>query len=104
MGFEPLNRARQTAEILSLEIVRLEPAIIEMDWGAWEGHTRAELDEIYGEEVSIRAAGVWICAPITGKARATSATGLPLGRETSPPRANRPAPCAIRESSAPHCR
>ena len=26
--------------------------------------------------------GVWICAPITGKARATSATGLPLGRGT----------------------
>ena len=72
--------------------------------GRREGHTRAELDEIYGEEVSIRAARVWICAPITGKARATSATGLPLGRGTSPPRANRPAPCAIRESSAPHCR
>ena len=52
----PLSRARQTAEILSLDIARLEPAIIEMDWGAWEGHTRTELDEIYGEEVSIRAA------------------------------------------------
>ena len=52
----PLSRAQQTAEILSLTIARLEPAIIEMDWGAWEGHTRTELDEIYGEEVSIRAA------------------------------------------------
>ena len=51
----PLSRARQTAEILSLEISRLEPAIIEMDWGEWEGHTRSELDKIYGEEVSIRA-------------------------------------------------
>ena len=52
----PLSRAQQTAEILSLRVDRLEPAIIEMDWGAWEGHTRSELEEIYGEEVSIRAA------------------------------------------------
>jgi broad specificity phosphatase PhoE len=52
----PLSRARQTAELLTLDIVRLEPAIIEMDWGDWEGHTRTELDEIYGDEVSKRAA------------------------------------------------
>ena len=52
----PLSRATETAEILSLDIVRHEPAIIEMDWGAWEGRTRTELDEIYGDEVSKRAA------------------------------------------------
>lgn len=52
----PLTRARETAELLTLDIVRLEHAIIEMDWGDWEGHTRAELDEIYGDEVSKRAA------------------------------------------------
>jgi broad specificity phosphatase PhoE len=51
----PLSRARQTAELLMLDIARLEPAIIEMDWGDWEGHTRTELDEIYGDEVSRRA-------------------------------------------------
>lgn len=52
----PLSRARQTAEILGIEVQRLETAIVEMDWGDWEGHTRAELDEIYGEEVAQRAA------------------------------------------------
>ena len=51
----PLSRASQTAELLMLDIARLEPAIIEMDWGDWEGHTRMELDEIYGDEVSRRA-------------------------------------------------
>ena len=87
----PLNRAQQTAEILSLEIVRLEPAIIEMDWGAWEGHTRTELDEIYGEEVSIRAAEGLDLRPHDGEsprdvrdrvaswARDVAATGQPTG-------------------------
>ena len=52
----PLSRAQQTAELLALNILRLEPGIVEMDWGDWEGHTRTELDEIYGDEVSKRAA------------------------------------------------
>lgn len=52
----PLVRARETAELLSLDIARLEPAIVEMDWGDWEGHTRAELDAKYGDEVAARAA------------------------------------------------
>ena len=52
----PLSRARETAALLSLDIKRLEPAIIEMDWGDWEGHTRAELQDIYGDEVDRRAA------------------------------------------------
>ena len=52
----PLSRAQQTAELLALDILRLEPDIVEMDWGDWEGHTRTELDEIYGDEVSKRAA------------------------------------------------
>lgn len=52
----PLSRARQTAELLALDIARHEPAVIEMDWGDWEGHTRDELDGIYGDEVAARAA------------------------------------------------
>lgn len=52
----PLSRAQQTAELLALDIARLEPAVIEMDWGDWEGRTRTELDEIYGDEVEKRAA------------------------------------------------
>ena len=59
-GFEwvssPLKRARQTAEILQLPVARVERAIVEMDWGDWEGRTRRELDEKYGAEVAERAA------------------------------------------------
>ena len=33
----PLTRARQTADLLALDIARVEPAIIEMDWGDWAG-------------------------------------------------------------------
>jgi broad specificity phosphatase PhoE len=58
-GFEwvasPLVRARETATILGLDVSRLEPAVVEMDWGDWEGRTRPELDEIYGDEVAKRA-------------------------------------------------
>ena len=50
----PLVRAAETARLLGLEF-DTETAIIEMDWGAWEGHTRDELDRIYGPEVQRRA-------------------------------------------------
>lgn len=52
----PLKRARQTAEILQLPIARIERGIVEMDWGDWEGRTRRELDERYGDEVAERTA------------------------------------------------
>ncbi len=52
----PLARARETAELLSLPVARVEYSIIEMDWGDCEGRTRAELDEKYGAEVAARAA------------------------------------------------
>jgi probable phosphoglycerate mutase len=59
LGFDwvasPLVRAAETARLLGLEF-NTETAIIEMDWGAWEGHTRDERDRIYGDgEVRRRA-------------------------------------------------
>lgn len=87
----PLSRAQQTAELLALDINRLEPAIIEMDWGDWEGHTRSELDEIYGEEVSKRAALGLDLRPHNGEsprdvrervgewARGVAESGIPTG-------------------------
>ena len=45
----------QTAALLGLDCAT-EPDIKEMNWGAWEGHTRAELDRKYGGEVARRAA------------------------------------------------
>lgn len=43
----PLRRARETAELLGLQ-PRIEPALIEMDWGGYEGRTLAELRTEYG--------------------------------------------------------
>ena len=39
----PLIRARRTAEILAGRAVATDPALIEMDFGAWEGEYLAEL-------------------------------------------------------------
>jgi probable phosphoglycerate mutase len=39
----PLTRARQTAALLHVAPVSVEPALIEMDWGAWEGRRLVDL-------------------------------------------------------------
>ncbi len=39
----PLARARETAALLTDQAVSGEPALIEMDWGAWEGRRLADL-------------------------------------------------------------
>ena len=51
----PLGRCSETAGLLGLQQVRVEPSLIEMDWGAWEGRTASELkvcapDELRREE------------------------------------------------------
>lgn len=43
----PLRRAQETAALLGLA-PRIEPALIEMDWGRYEGHTLPELRAAYG--------------------------------------------------------
>ncbi len=44
----PLTRARETAVILGGTDVEIDERLIEMDWGAWEGHTIRELRETLG--------------------------------------------------------
>ncbi len=39
----PLARARETAALLGAADPAIEPRLIEMDWGAWEGQTLAAL-------------------------------------------------------------
>ena len=39
----PLKRAVATAESLGAAQVTIEPRLVEMDWGTWEGETLAEL-------------------------------------------------------------
>ncbi len=46
----PLRRALETAELLGGGSVELETALIEMDWGAWEGQTLADLRAVHGSE------------------------------------------------------
>lgn len=52
----PLRRARQTAALLRPTgpgaAVRPEPALIEMDWGAWEGRRLADLRTAGGDRVA----------------------------------------------------
>ena len=45
----PLRRAVETAEILSGATPQREPALIEMDWGEWEGFDLQELRRRDGE-------------------------------------------------------
>jgi probable phosphoglycerate mutase len=44
----PLRRAIETARLLGADGLRTEPRLIEMDWGAWEGRTLAELRDELG--------------------------------------------------------
>ena len=39
----PLARARDTARLMGIDAVAVEPRLIEMDWGRWEGRRLAEL-------------------------------------------------------------
>ena len=45
----PLQRCLQTAEMLGLAPVAVEPRLAEMEWGAWEGRSLQELREQLGE-------------------------------------------------------
>ena len=44
----PLRRAVETAELLGAHDLQLEDALIEMDWGDWEGSTLDELRRVQG--------------------------------------------------------
>src|SRR3954468_19801064 len=48
----PLARTIETAVVLGCAHPRIEPALTEMDWGAWEGRTHAELRAQFGGEFS----------------------------------------------------
>ena len=47
----PLTRARETAKLLGLRPARVEPALAERSWGAWEGERLPELRERYGRDM-----------------------------------------------------
>ncbi len=52
----PLARAVETAKIVGMERPRLEPRLMEMSWGTWEGCTLAELRAQGGEAMAANEA------------------------------------------------
>jgi broad specificity phosphatase PhoE len=51
----PTLRARQTAEALGLADPVLDARLVEQNWGAWEGLTRAEILARDGEDAFVKA-------------------------------------------------
>jgi broad specificity phosphatase PhoE len=54
----PLRRARETAALLGIADAAAEPALIEMDWGRWEGQRLAELRADVPSMTVMEAAGL----------------------------------------------
>jgi probable phosphoglycerate mutase len=60
----PLRRAIQTAELLNLNAVEIEAALIEMSWGDWEGEILKPLRKRLGDEMRINESrGLDFCPP-----------------------------------------
>ena len=71
----PLRRAVETAEILSGAPPQCEPALIEMDWGDWEGFRLDELRAAPWRGVRAqRSEPAWISGHRAARARATCAS------------------------------
>lgn len=48
----PLERARETVRLLGLDQARVEPRLIEMNWGDWEGQRLPDLRRTLGHVMS----------------------------------------------------
>ncbi len=60
----PLSRAVETARLLGADRLVIEPRLIEMDFGAWEGHRLAELRAGAEREMAANEArGLDLCPP-----------------------------------------
>jgi broad specificity phosphatase PhoE len=60
----PLRRAIQTTELLNLNAVKIEAALIEMSWGDWEGEILKPLRKRLGDEMRINESrGLDFCPP-----------------------------------------
>jgi len=52
----PLGRARETAALMGANHATVEPRLIEMDWGVWEGARLAELRARHGASMAANEA------------------------------------------------
>ncbi|MCF8466512.1 MAG: histidine phosphatase family protein [Sneathiella sp.] len=66
----PLNRTRETAELLGVTSLKIEPALIEMSWGDWEGETLPGLLEKYGDDFRYNEARGILMTPPGGESPA----------------------------------
>jgi len=74
----PLTRCSETAALLGLN-AEIEPRLIEMDWGRWEGRTIAELRANPGQRVAQREArGLDLDPPGGESPRAVQQRLIPL--------------------------
>jgi len=74
----PLQRALQTANLLGLDDVALEPALIEMSWGEWEGQVLKPLRKRLGNSMRANEArGLDFCPPGGESPRQVQARLLP---------------------------
>ncbi len=79
----PLARTRETAEILlpaaARNVLCPEPALVEMHWGVWEGHSLAEMRRIDGPGTAeAEARGLDFCPPGGESPRQVQARLAPL--------------------------
>lgn len=63
----PLQRARDTAELLGAREATIAPALVEMDWGEWEGETLENLRSRYGAEFERNEARGLLMSPPGGE-------------------------------------
>ena len=74
----PLQRCTETAALLGLEAA-IEPRLIEMDWGRWEGRTIAELRAAAPDEIdAMEACGLDLQPPAGETPRAVQQRLAPL--------------------------
>lgn len=73
----PLRRARDTAALLGV-MPELDPRLIEMSWGDWEGHTLSELRARFADIEELEAQGLDFRAPGGETPRDVQARVAPL--------------------------
>jgi len=78
----PLRRCAETAELLGLA-AEVEPRLIEMDWGEWEGRTVATLRTEDPRFALEEARGLCLTPPRGESPRQVQARLVPLFREIS---------------------
>lgn len=63
----PLSRTRETADALAICPVSVEPALIEMDWGDWEGKRLPDLRKVLGDAMRANEDRGWDFRPDGGE-------------------------------------